>query len=127
MYSIGDLVIRIKNGYRARREQIDSPYSAYREEIVKKLVSLRYIESYEVSGDIVKSMKIILKYENGNPAITDVKLFSTPGRRWYVGVHELKPVLGGMGYALISTPQGILTNIEARKKKMGGELLFNIW
>lgn len=127
MYPIGDLLIRIKNGYQARREQIDSPYSKYREEVIKKLMALGYIENYEVSGDVVKSMKIVLKYQDGVPAVTDIKLFSTPGRRWYVGFHELKAVLGGMGYALISTPQGILTNIEAKKKKTGGELLFHIW
>jgi small subunit ribosomal protein S8 len=68
-----------------------------------------------------------LKYDEGVPALTDVKIFSTPGRRWYTAYNELKPVLGGMGHALISSSQGVMTGSEARKAKVGGELLFHIW
>ncbi len=120
-------MIRIKNGYQARREHIESPYSKLPEEIVKKLKALGYITNYQVEGDKVKKMTIYLTFKEGVPAFTDVKIYSKPGRRWYAAATELKPVLGGLGYSLISTPQGILTNIEARKKNMGGELLFAIW
>jgi small subunit ribosomal protein S8 len=125
--SIIDLVIRIKNGYAARRDQIDSPHSNFREEVLKKLESLGYIKKYTVSGDVVKSIDITLSYENNMPAVVDVKLFSKPGRRWYTGAKKLKPVLGGMGVGILSTPKGIMTNKEARQKKIGGELLFEIW
>lgn len=111
----------------SRKESIESPYSKFREAVLKKLQSLGYIEDYSVEGDVVKTMTINLRYEDGVPAMTDVKLFSKPGRRWYITVKEMKPVLGGMGYAFISTPKGILTNKEARKEQVGGELLFHIW
>lgn len=61
------------------------------------------------------------------PAVVDVKLFSKPGRRWYTSSKKLKPVLGGMGVGILSTPKGIMTNKEAKHKKIGGELLFEIW
>lgn len=126
-YSVGDLVIRIKNGYMAKKEVIESPYSKLREKILKKLVQIKYIKSYSVTGDIKKDLTIDLLYKDNVPVFTDVKIFSTPGRRWYVTKKKLKPVLNGMGYSILSTPQGIMTNIEAKKNNLGGELLFNIW
>ncbi|MCL4363651.1 30S ribosomal protein S8 [Patescibacteria group bacterium] len=72
-------------------------------------------------------MTIELLYQEGQPALTDVKVFSTSGRRYYVSYRELKPVMSGYGFSIISSPQGIVTNKEARLKKLGGELLFNIW
>lgn len=125
--SIIDLIIRIKNGYSARRESIDAPYSGFREEVLKKLESLGYIKNYTVSGDVIKIIDVTLAYENGIASVTNVKLFSKPGRRWYTSAKNLKSVLGGMGVAVLSTPQGIMTNKEARKKNIGGELLFEIW
>ncbi|MEN9327539.1 MAG: ribosomal protein [Candidatus Parcubacteria bacterium] len=127
-YPVGDLIIRIKNGYQARREHITSSYSKYRGEVLKKLKELKYIKDYHVEGDKIKNVTIDLKYdEAGAPALTGVKIYSTPGRRWYSQASELKPILGGLGCSLISTPQGILDNKQARKKKLGGELLFAIW
>ena len=125
--SIIDLVIRIKNGYMARKEVITSPYSAYKEAILKKLFELKFIESYEVEGDVKKNMVIKLKYEEGNPAITDVKIYSKPGMRLYISYKNLKPVLSGFGYSVLSTSKGIMTDREAKKAKLGGELLFSFW
>lgn len=125
--SIIDLIVRIKNGYAARREIISSPYSSFREDILKKLVSLGYVKDYTVTGETVKSIDIELSYDGGMPAVTDVRLYSKPGRRWYTGFKKLKPVLGGLGVGILSTPQGIMTNKEARQKNVGGELLFEIW
>ncbi len=122
-----DLIIRIKNGYSAKREIVESPHSNFREAVIKKLMSLGYVKQYEVEGEVVKTMNITLTYDAGNPAVTGVKIASRPGRRWYTRAKNLKPVIGGLGYALISTPEGILTNKEAFKKKIGGELLFEIW
>lgn len=127
MSAITDLIIRVKNGYMAGKDSIESPYSKYREEMLKKLVALKYIKDYSVTGEVKKTITIGLSYQDGIPAMTQVKIFSTPGRRWYVSSKEMKPVLGGMGYSIVSTPQGILTNIEAKKMNIGGELLFNIW
>ncbi len=127
MNAITDLIIRIKNGYMAGKDIIESPYSTYREEIVKKLMKLGYVKEYHLDEEKKRTMDITLLYHDGIPALTQVKIFSTPGRRWYISSKELKSVLGGMGYSIISTPKGILTNIEAKKHQVGGELLFNIW
>ena len=77
--SIIDLVIRIKNGYMAKKEPIESPHSKYKEAILKKLLSLKFIEGYTVEGEIKKNIIINLSYEEGAPAITDVKIYSKPG------------------------------------------------
>jgi small subunit ribosomal protein S8 len=127
MPPIVDLIIRIKNGYMSKKGEIDTPYSSFRNAVLTKLKNLGYIEDFSVEGEIIKNATITLKYDEGVAALTDVKLFSTPGRRWYVSVDEIKPVLGGMGHAIISTPKGILTDKEAKKQKVGGELLFQIW
>ncbi len=127
-HPIIDLVIRIKNGYMRHRESITSPHSVYREQVLKKLKEIGYVKGYSVSGDIIKTITIELLYdEAAAPAVTDVRLYSRPGRRWYVSYRHLKPVLGGMGYSVLSTSQGVMTHVEAKKKKLGGELLFSIW
>jgi len=125
--SVIDLLIRIKNGYMARRKSISSPYSKFREAILSKLKSLGYIKDYSVSGDIIKTFDVTLQYNDTEPAITDVKIFSKPGRRMYTNYQDITYVKGGMGHALISTSKGILTGQEARKMHIGGELLFHIW
>lgn len=121
-----DLIIRIKNGYQARRDTITTPTSKFKKEVLDKLQDLGYIESYE-QVDTIQYTTIHLKYDQGIPALTGVKLYSKPGRRWYVASKDLKPVLSGIGNSLLSTSKGILTNREARKMQIGGELLFDLW
>lgn len=125
--SIIDLIIRIKNGYMAKKETVESPYSKYKEAVLKKLVSLKSIRSYEVKGEIKKNITIDLVYEEGKPAISDVKIYSKPGMRLYISYKNLKPVLSGFGYSILSTSKGIMTDREAKKTKLGGELLFSFW
>lgn len=125
--SIIDLIIRIKNGYMAKKETVESPYSKYKEAVLKKLISLKSIKSYEVKGEIKKNMTIDLVYEEGKPAISDVKIYSKPGMRLYISYKNLKPVLSGFGYSILSTSKGIMTDKEAKKTKLGGELLFSFW
>jgi len=125
--SIIDLIIRIKNGYMAKKETIESPYSKYKEAVLKKLISLKSIKGYEVKGEIKKNMTIDLVYEEGKPAISDVKIYSKPGMRLYISYKNLKPVLSGFGYSILSTSKGIMTDKEAKKTKLGGELLFSFW
>lgn len=128
MPPIIDLIIRIKNGYLAENDTVISPYSKFREAVLKKIQNLGYIKSYHIEEkEGKKEIQISLKYIKKNPAFTDVRIFSKPGRRLYQSVHNIKPVMGGYGYAILSTSQGILTNIEAKNKNIGGELLFYIW
>lgn len=125
--SIIDLIIRIKNGYMAKKATIESPHSKYKEAILKKLLGLKFIQDYKIEGEIKKNMIINLKYEEGNPAITDIKVYSKPGMRLYISYKNLKPVLSGYGYSILSTSKGIMTDREAKKVKLGGELLFSFW
>ncbi len=125
--TIIDLIIRMKNGYMARKEQIELPYSRIKEDVLKKLLSLKYIKNYNTKKDKFGKITIELLYKNGEPAFTDLKIYSKPGRRWYVAAKDIKPVLGGLGASILSTPKGILTNQEAKKEHVGGELLFEIW
>ena len=123
-----DLIIRIKNGYQAARGAVEIPHSVYREKVLEKMKSIKYIKDYLISGDKIKKIRVELLYdEAGTPVLTGVKLYSKPGRRWYASASQLKPVLGGLGYSILSTPQGIMTHIEAKRRKVGGELLFSIW
>lgn len=126
-YSIGDLIIRVKNGYLAHKESISTPHSRFREDVLKKLKGLGYIKDYKVKGDKVKTIDVKLAYHDGVSAMTGIKLYSSPGRRWYRSAKDIKPVLGGLGVAIVSTSKGILTNKETKKSKAGGELLFEIW
>ncbi len=122
-----DLIIRIKNAYMTKNEDLEMPHSSYREAVLKKLQDMRYIKSYSVEGDVKKTLFVELAYTKGVPALTDVKLVSKPGKREYVSYTDLKSVMNGMGVSFLSTPKGIMTNREARKAKLGGELLFMIW
>lgn len=127
--SVVDLIIRIKNGYLAGKDNVSASYSKFKEEVLKKLKQLKFIKDYKIEEvDSVKKVLVVdLLYIENNPALTDVKIYSKPGRHYYVSYKDLKPVLSGYGYSILSTPKGIMTNKEARLKKVGGELLFNIW
>jgi len=121
-------VIRIKNGYLANRQSVECPYSKLREEVLKKLAALGFIKSYRIDKSVAFNKFIIeLKYEGGVAALTDVKIYSKPGRRWYVPAKKINKVFGGLGASVLSTPKGILTDQEARQEKTGGELLFDVW
>lgn len=122
--SVIDLIIRIKNGYLAGKEIIEISYSKLNLEVLKKLEELEYIKKTEVKGTDVS---VVLLYKDSMPALTDIKIFSKPGNRNYVSYNKLKLVMGGLGQSVLSTSMGILTNREARRLKVGGELLFSIW
>ena len=111
----------------AGREKIVAKHSRFSVSVLEKLKKLGYIADFTIEGDIVKEITVELKYDDTVPAFTDVKIISKPGQRIYIGVNEAKPVMSGFGYSILSTPKGILTNIEAKKQNTGGELLFNIW
>lgn len=119
-----DLIIRIKNGYMSQKEAIDVVYSRFNEETLKKLQKLGFIKKFKTEA---RKIHVELLYTDRNPAVSDVKIFSKPGRRFYTSYKDLKPILAGLGFSILSTPKGILTNKEARKEKVGGELLFAIW
>lgn len=126
---IGDLLTRIRNGQLRGMAKIKSPSSRLRTSVLDVLAAEGYIRGYaEVefkSG--LKELEIELKYHEGRPVIREIKRVSTPGRRVYASVKELKPHRQGLGVSIVSTPQGVMTDIAAREKNVGGEVLCQVF
>ncbi|MCD8484434.1 30S ribosomal protein S8 [Candidatus Woesebacteria bacterium] len=126
--TVADLIIRIKNAYMAKHKTVVMPASKLRENIVKILVEGGYVSSYAREAQQPQDvLNIDLRYINGKPAVVDVKRVSKPGRRIYRSADQLPQVLGGYGTAVVSTSQGVMSDKEARQKKIGGEILFQVW
>jgi len=124
-YNIGDVLIRIKNAVMVSKKVVEVPKFKYAISVLETLVKRGFIEGYEIAGH---NIEVKLKYgENGLSALQDVRLFSRPGRRWYMKVEEMKPVRSGTGIQIVSTPQGVMTTVEARKLNVGGELICEVW
>lgn len=127
---IADMLTRIRNGNVAKHDTVDVPSSKEKLAIVEILVKEGYIKKYEVVTDgNFKTIRITLKYgkDKNDKVITGLKRISKPGLRVYAGKDELPKVLGGLGTAIISTNKGILTDKEARKAGVGGEVIAFVW
>ena len=127
--TIADLLTRIRNASSAKHETVDVPASNRKKAICQILVDEGYIKSFTVSEDGKQGMiKIVLKYtENKMPAIKGLRRVSKPGLRIYSKAEELPRVMKGLGIAIISTSKGLMTDREARKENIGGEVLAFIW
>lgn len=123
---VGDLIIRIKNGYLARKREIIVPASKFKGEILDLLVKEGFIEDYKIEKN-KREFTVNLKYKQRKPSLTGVRRVSKPGVRIYVSRQKIPYVLGGHGIAVLSTSKGIMSGREAKEKKIGGELLFEIW
>jgi small subunit ribosomal protein S8 len=125
---IGDFLTRLRNASAAKKSELIAPYSKIKGEIARILKAEGYIADYEIdrSGKLPE-LKVRMKFVNKVPAFAGIRRVSKPGLRRYVSVNEIPRVLGGMGIAILSTPQGILTGHEARRRKVGGELLAIVW
>lgn len=121
-----DLLIRIKNGYMASKDSVMTPYSKIKEDILKILKKLGYIGDFIVDKKNKLDITVILAYENNKPLFTDVKIFSKPGRKFYIKSAEIRTDRSGITSKVLSTSKGVMTDIEAKKNKIGGELLFEI-
>jgi len=126
---VGDFLIRLKNAGAVKKATASIPYSAFKLAIAEKLKDAGYVAGIEKKGKKVKrTLDVVLKYdEEGVPVIRGARRISKPGRRMYKSVHEIMPVRLGHGSLILSTPKGIKTDKEARKEKIGGEALFEIW
>ena len=127
---IADMLTRIRNANTAKHDTVDVPSSKIKLEIAKILLNEGYIKSYDVVEDgNFKNIHITLKYgaDKNEKIITGLKRISKPGLRIYAGKDELPKVLGGLGVAIISTNQGIVTDKQARKAGVGGEVLAFVW
>jgi small subunit ribosomal protein S8 len=125
---IADMLARLRNSATAGQASLTLPYSKLKSDIALILKKEGYIKETElVTIEGHQNIKIQTKFVNKTSAITGLKRVSRPGLRRYVGAEEIPRVLGGMGIAVLSTSRGILTGHEARKQKVGGELLAYIW
>lgn len=124
---IADLLIRIKNAYLARKDLVEMPWSKILEGMAKILKDCGYLKKAEVKRNKFKTLVLSLQYIKGRPALTDVRRVSKPGVRRYIKAKNIKPVLDGLGIVIISTPEGLMTGKEAKKKSLGGEILAEVW
>lgn len=126
---IANLLTKIRNASRARHPSVDVPASGSTEQILSLLKQEGFIRTYKPVGQAPKQrLRIYLKYAPGQtPAITQLTLVSKPGYRRYCGVDELPRVLGGLGKAILTTSKGVMTDQEARRQRIGGEVLCYVW
>ncbi len=125
---IADYLTRVRNAQMARHKVVEIPSSGIKKEITKILEDKGYILSHKFEEDGKQGIiKIALKYVNDSPAIKKIERISTPGLRKYVGANELPRVLNGLGIAIISTSIGVISDKEARKENVGGEVLCYVY
>ena len=126
---IGDLIIRLTNAGAVKKESVSIPFSMFKLAIAEKLKETGWVKQVEKKGKKVKkTLDITLKYtETGSPVIQGAKRVSKPGRRLYRSVSEIIPIHYGHGALILSTPKGVMTDKEAKKERVGGEALFEIW
>ncbi|HTL39247.1 MAG TPA: 30S ribosomal protein S8 [Methylomirabilota bacterium] len=127
--TISDMLTRIRNGLMAKKPEVVLPYSNFKHNLAKVLQSegwLSKVEITEIEG--MKHLNLALKYdEAGLPVISEIKRISKPGQRIYSNRMQIPKVLGGMGTTIISTSKGLMTDKEARKNKIGGEIVCQVW
>ncbi len=126
---IADLLTRIRNGVQARKEQVDVPWSTVKARLVDVLAAEGFLKEHSiVEQDGRRVLRIWLKYgSNNQPVISGIKRVSRPSLRVYVGAREIPAVRRGLGVNILSTPAGILTDRDARKRNVGGELVCSVW
>ena len=125
---ISDFLTRIRNASKAKKVKVEIPSSGVKKNLAEILKRQKFIEDYVLVEDNKQNiLRIHLKYKNGAPAINGLKRISTPGLRVYKNSNELPKVLNGLGIAVISTPKGLLTDKEAKRETVGGEVVCYIW
>jgi len=126
---IADMLTRIRNAVGSKHRRVDIPASKMKVEIARLLKESNFISDYKTleTEDGKKVLRVALKYAGGTPVIRELQRISSPGLRQYVGAAEIPRVRNGLGVAILSTSQGLMTDREARSKRTGGELLAYVW
>ena len=132
MYPIADMLTTIMNAQAVNKETVILPFSRMKFDIVNVLKASGYVVGVEKKKRKAKKseqefISVTLKYGEHGPAINGVKLISRPSRRMYIKSDQIRPVRSGYGMSVISTPKGVMSSKEARKNKLGGEILFEVW
>ncbi len=121
---VADFLARMKNGIERKKEVVEVPITKMNTEILKVLKQEEMIEDFEVGDGMIE---VVVKYDDGEPTVAHFDRISSPGQRIYVASKEIKPVMNGRGISIISTPKGLMTGAMAKSKKLGGELICNVW
>lgn len=124
---ISDMLTRIRNAHRALLPTVEIPHSKLKESIANILKKEGYILDVSSEGSTIKKLKLKLKYEGKRGIIEGLRRVSSPGLRRYVGATDIPRVRGGLGTAIVSTSQGVMTGVQARRSNLGGELLCYVW
>ena len=127
---VADMLTRIRNGTQARKATVDMPWSRHKEAIAKVLVEEGYLESAAATAEegVKRTLRVGLRYDDRRrPVINGMKRVSRPSLRVYVGTGEIPAIRRGLGVNVLSTPNGVLVDREARKQGVGGELLCTVW
>jgi len=125
---IGDMLARIKNSLLRNHKKVELPSSNFKIKIAEVLKNEGYINNYQVSSEGNKSkLEIELKYNYGSPVISTIQRVSKPGRRIFSSAESLPKINNGLGIAIVSTPKGVMTDIDARKQKIGGEIICKVF
>lgn len=124
MDTIADMLIAIKNGYMAKKPEIVMPYSKFKLAIANVLEKKNYVGKVKKNDS---TLTLSLLYTNNRAKLTQISKVSTQGRRIYIKNNQIKTIKGGRGILIISTPQGVMTGEEAKAKKLGGELICQVW
>ena len=126
--TVGDFLTSIRNASQTNKAVITVQWSRLREGVAKILVDAGYVASArKAEREGLPVLELSLKYVAGVPAITSIERVSTPGRRVYAGYSSVPKVIGGMGVSILTTSRGVMTDAEARRQKVGGELLAKVW
>ena len=125
---IGDMIARIKNSQLRNHKKVELPSSKFKIKIADVLKNEGYIIDYKTSNDEKKpTLEIILKYSYGSPVISSIQRVSKPGRRIFSSAESLPKINNGLGIAIVSTPKGVMSDIDARKQKIGGEIICKVF
>ncbi len=125
---IGDMIARIKNAQMRNHKKVALPSSNFKVKIADILKSEGFIKDYNVETETSKPiLSVDLKYHSGNPVISTFERISKPGRRIFSSAESLPKINGGLGIAIVSTPKGVMTDIDARKQKVGGEIICKVF
>ncbi len=125
---ISDFLTRIRNAVKAKKKYVEIPSSKMKVSLAEILKSNKFIKDYNVIEDNKQNiLRVHLQYVNGTPSITGLRRISTPGLRRYVDKDNPPRVLGGLGISILSTPKGLLTDKQAKKESVGGEVICHVW
>ena len=125
---IGDMIARVKNAQDRNHKKVEFPSSNFKTKIADILKNEGFIKNFQIIGDNKKPiLSLELKYHSGNPVISNFERVSKPGRRIFSSANSLPKINNGLGIAIVSTPKGVMTDMDARKQKIGGEIICKVF